>query len=334
MTTQYTATYDTYDARGLREELSNRIYMITPEETPMVSLIGRSDVSSTHPEWQTDDLPTPSTTNYHVQGAEFTYSEPSPTTRVGNYTQIARRELIVSNTLEVVDKAGRKSEIAFQMAKLGVALRKDQEATILSNQASVVGTNTTPGRLGGLPTWLTSNDSRGSGGADGGFSSGTGLTVAATNGTQRAFTKTIMDTVMQSVYVSGGNAKDVICSPYVKSVFVTFMSDTNVAAFRYAADTGKNTIIGNADMYEGPFGLVTIIPNRVMSTVGATVARNVYFIDKSMISMGVLRPINQVKPSITGDAEKRVLITEYTLKVNNQQALGIAADIYGMTVSS
>ena len=331
---QVTATYDTYDARGLREELADTISNISPEETPFISAIGRSSVKSTHPEWQTDALATPSTSNSYVQGDEFTYVDPTATTRVGNYTQISRKTLVVTNTLEVTDKAGRKSEIGYQMAKLGLELRKDQEAIVLSNQASLVGSSVVAPLLGGFPSWLTSNDSRGSGGSDGGFSSGTGYTVAATNGTQRAFSKTIMDTVMQAVYNSGGNAKTVICSPYVKSVFVTFMSDTNVAAFRYATDGGKNTIVGNADMYEGPFGKVTIVPNRVMAAVGATLARNVFFVDTEMASLGVLRPIEPVKPAITGDAVKRVLITEYTLKVNNQAAHGVAADIYGMTASS
>jgi hypothetical protein len=330
---QLTATYDTYDARGIREELADTISNISPEETPFMSLIGKSKVKTTHPEWQTDALATPTTSNAFVQGDEFTYVDPTATVRVGNYTQISRKSLVVSNTLEVTDKAGRDSEIGYQMSKLGLELRKDQEAILLSNTASVVGSNVVAPLLGGFPSWLTSNDSRGSGGSDGGFSSGTGLTVAATNGTQRAFTKTIMDTVMQAVYNSGGNAKTVICSPYVKSVFVTFMSDTNVAAFRYAAGD-DNTIIGNADYYDGPFGKVAIVPNRVMAAVGATIARNVFFVDSEMASVGVLRPYEQKKPAITGDAEKRVLITEYTLKVNNQAAHGVAADIYGMTSSS
>lgn len=332
--TQVTGTFDTYDGRGLREELADKIYQITPEETPFLSLIDRSSVKTTHPEWQTDALATPSTSNAEIQGAEYTYTDPTATTRVGNYTQISRKTLVVTNTMDVTDKAGRKSEVAYQMSKLGVELRKDIEATLMYNQASVVGTSLVSPKAGGLPSWLTSNDSRGAGGSDGGFSSGTGLTVAATNGTQRAFTKTIMDTVMQSTYTSGGNAKTLMVSPYVKSVFVTFMSDTNVAAFRYAADDGKNTIIGNADMYDGPFGKIAVVPNRVMAAVGATLARNAFFIDDEYISQGVLRPIKQDKPAVTGDAEKRVLITEYTLVVKNEAAHGVAADLYGMTAST
>ena len=155
-------------------------------------------------------------------------------------------------------------------------------------------------------------------GSNGGYSSGTSLTVAATNGTQRAFTKALLDTVMQSCYTAGADVSDVICSPYAKSVFVTFMSDTNVAAFRYAADgKGKNTIIGTADIYEGPFGKVMVHPNRVMAT-NAGAARRAFFLDTEMLSWIWLRKIANV-PDLakTGDASKKLIVGEYTLIARN-----------------
>jgi hypothetical protein len=335
---QVTNTYETYDAVGNREELSDTIYDISPEETPFVSMIGRKKVASTHPEWQTDDLATPVTTNAQPEGDDWSFDATTPTTRVGNYTQIANKTFIISRTQEGTSKAGRKSEIARETARKGIELRTDIEAQLLSNTASSAGTgNGASNRTSGsFRAWLTSNTNKEAGGGDGGFNSGTGVVDAATDsGTQRAFTKAILDDVILSTYNNGGNPSTMMVSPYVKTVFSTFMDDANVAPFRYAASKGKkNTIIASADIYLSDFGEVAMIPNRQMARAGASVARNAFLIDSKMVSLGEFDPIKLEKPAKTGDAEKRVLITEYTLCVANEKAHGVAADLYGLSASS
>lgn len=334
---QVSNTYETYDAVGNREELADKIYQITPEETPFLSLIGRKSVSSVHPEWQTDTLATPVTTNQQPEGNDWSYEAITPTTRVGNYTQISDKKIIVSRTQEKTSKAGRKSELAREIAKKGVELRTDMEVSMLSNNASSAGTGdgATNRVAGGFRAWLSTNDDLGSGGSSGGFNSGTAVVDAATNGTQRAFTKAIMDSVILSAYNAGGSPTSMICSPYVKTVFSTFMDDANVVPLRSEVK-GKNqaTVIGAADMYLSNFGLISIIPNRQMARAGAAVARNAFFIDPKMVTLGVFDDIKVAKPAKTGDAEKRVLVTEYTLCVNNEAAHGVAADLYGLTAST
>jgi hypothetical protein len=335
---QVTNTYETYDAVGNREELADKIYQITPEETPFVSLIGRKSVSSTHPEWQTDELATPVTTNAQAEGNDWSYDAITPTTRVGNYTQISDKKIIISRTQDKTSKAGRKSELAREIAKKGVELRTDMEVQLLSNTASSAGSGdgATNRTSGGFRAWLAENDSLGGGGgASGGFNSGTGVVDAATNGTQRAFTKAILDSVILDTYNAGGNPSVMMMSPYVKTVFSTFMDDANVAPFRYAASAGKkNTIIAAADMYLSDFGEIAMVPNRQMARAGAAVARNAFLIDPKMVSLGEFDAIKLEKPAKTGDAEKRVLICEYTLCVHNEKAHGVAADLYGLSASS
>jgi hypothetical protein len=328
-----TNTYLTFTSKRNREEFSNAIHMISPEETPVKTFIGRENVESTHPEWSTDTLATPSASNAFVEGDEFTYTAVTPTTRLGNYTQISRKEYIISRTQEKTLKAGPASELGRQRRKKGVELKKDMEAVILSNTASVAGNSTTARLLGGLPSWFTSNDSRGATGADGGFSSGTGLTVAATNGTQRAFTKAILDSIILQAYTNGGSPTALFVSPYVKTVFSSFMNTTGTVEFRKEADKGQQTIYGAADAYQSDFGMIDIIPNRVMGT-SAALARNAFLLDPDYITMGVFDDIKEVKPAVTGDAEKRVLITEYTLIVKNEAALAVAADLFGLTAST
>jgi uncharacterized protein DUF5309 len=326
-----TNTFQSTSAVGNREELSDIVDRITPEDTPIYTDIGKTKAKSTHPEWEIDTLRAPAA-NAQLEGDEYAFSALTPPTRVGNYTQIFRQGWIVSNTQEAVDNAGNNEKVAEKKIKSGIEVRKDVELSIVSNTASVAGATRVSG---GLPSWLTTNVSRGAGGANGGFDQGTGLTVAETTGTLRAFTKALLDTVMGLAYTSGGNPKNVYLSPYNKSVFVTFMSDTNVAAFRYnAGSKGKNTIVGTADMYEGPFGLVNIIPNRVMAA-SAAVARRVFLIDPDKVDWAWLRPIKE-DPDLakTGDAKKGMIIGEGTLKVKNEAALGVIADVFGLTAST
>jgi len=325
-----TNTFQSTSAVGVREELSDVVSRITPEDTPIYSMVEKVSFDTKHPEWETDALAAPGA-NAQLEGDDYTFGSTTPPTRLGNYTQIMRKEGIISGTQEEQNEAGNVQKVKYQKLKKGVELRKDVEFAIVSNTASVSGTTR---YFGSLPSWLTSNVSRNSG-SNGGFSSGSGLTVAETTGTQRAFTKTLLDTVMQACYVSGANVRHTFVSPYVKSVFVTFMSDSNVAAFRYAASDGKNnSIVANADVYEGPFGKVMIHPNRVMAT-SAAVARRAFLLDTEFIKFGWLRKIKEDKEvAKTGDAHKFVLIGEGALKVSNEAGLGVVADLYGLTAAS
>lgn len=324
-------TFLTSTAKGNREDLSDLVSRITPEDTPIYSMAGKETATNIFSEWEIDTLAAPAANSY-PEGDEYTYDASTAVTRVGNYAQIMRKTWVVSNTQDAVDNAGKAEQIKELRLKRGIEIRKDTELAIVSNTASVAsGTRL----MGGLPSWLTTNVSRGATGANGGYNTGTKLTVAETTGTQRAFTKTLLDTTMQSAYSAGGNVKYLVVSPYVKSVFVTFMSDTNVASFRYAADgSGKNTIVGTADVYEGPFGKVTVMPNRVMAT-SAAVARRAFLLDPEMLAIKTLRKIQDDKSiASTGDATKGVIIGEHTLKVKNEAGLGVVADIFGLTAST
>ena len=326
-----TNTFQTTSAVGNREELSDVVSRITPEDTPIYSMIEKVSFKSTHPEWETDTLAAPAA-NIQLEGDDYAFGETTPPTRLGNYTQIMRKDGIISETQDVVDEAGNVQKIKYQKLKKGVELRKDVEFAIVDTNASVGGATR---EFGSLNTWITSNVSRGSGGANGGYNSGTGLTVAPTAGTQRAFTKALLDSVMQQGYENGANFSHAFVSPYVKSVFVTFMSDSNVASFRYAASSGKNnSIVANADIYEGPHGKVMIHPNRVMAG-SATLARNVFLVDPEYVQFGWLRKIKEDKDvAKTGDAKKFVLIGEGALKVKNEKGLGVVADVFGLTAAS
>jgi len=326
-----TNTFRTGQAVGIREDLDNLVSRITPEDTPIYSMIEKDGAKNTHPEWEIDTLRAPAQ-NAQEEGDEYNFNTVVAPVRVGNYTQIFRESWIISRSMQSADDAGSVQKRKYQKLKKGVELRKDIEFALISNTASVSGNTRF---LGALPSWITTNVSRGSGGVNGGFSAGTGLTVAETTGTQRAFSKTILDAVAQLGYTNGANFTDLMVSPYVKGVFATLMSDANVANFYYNTTRGQsNAIIANADYYEGPYGKLKVSMDRVMAA-SAAVARRAYFIDKEYLSMKVLDPIQEdTDVAKTGDARKGVLIGEMTLKVSNEAGLGVAADLFGLTAST
>lgn len=323
-------TFQSTGGKLNREELSSVVSRITPEDTPIYSMIEKVSFDTTHPEWGVDDLAAPAD-NAQLEGDEYTFSATTSPVRMGNYTQILRKDGIISRTQDKTDEAGSQTKVKEQKLKKAVELRKDVEFSIVAANASVAGATR---KSGSLSTWLATNVSRGATGANGGFNTGTNLTVAPTNGTQRAFTKVLLDGVMQQGYQNGANFKHMFCSPYIKSVFVTFMSDANVASFRYAADSGKgNSIVATADIYEGPFGKVMIQPNRVQST--AALARNVFLVDPEFVKWGWFDKIQEDKNlAKTGDATKFVMIGEGALKVSNEKGLGVVADVFGLTAST
>ncbi len=295
-------------------------------------MIAKKSAKTTHPEWSQDNLAAPAA-NIVEEGAEYTFGATTPAVRVGNYTQIMRKEGIISNTQDTTDNAANVEQVKYQKLKKGVELRKDVEFAIVDTNASVAGATR---EFGSLSTWLETNVDRGAGGANGGFNQGTGLTDVPTNGTQRAFTKQILDDVMQQGYESGANFGHAFVSPYNKQVFVTFMSDTNVASFRYAASNGtNNSIVANADVYEGPYGKVMIHPNRVMAT-NATTARNIFLVDTEYLEFSWLRNMKEDKSANngTGDATKFVILGEGTLCPKNEQGLGVIADVFGLSAST
>lgn len=326
-----TNTFQSTSAKGNRETLHDVVSMIDREDTPIYSMIGKTTFEGTHPEWETDALAAPAD-NAQLEGDEYTFAAITPAVRVGNYTQIMRKDGIITRTQDRVSNAGSHEQSKKQKLKKGVELRRDVEFSILSANASVGGATR---KSGSISSWLTSNVSRGAGGANGGYNSGTGLTVAPTNGTQRAFTKALMDNVMQQGAVNGAKFKHVSGSFYVKSVFATFMSDANVAAFRSAAtDKGTNTMVATADVYLGPHGKVMFHENVVQSS-SAALARNVFFIDPEYIEWGWLDRIKEDKDvAKTGDANKFVIIGEGALKVSNEKGLGVVADVFGLSAAS
>ena len=311
-------TYQTYTAIGQREDLTDVIYDISPTATPFMSSIGKTKATATFHEWQTDALAA-AALGGAVEGADASTITASPTSRVGNRTQIFTKAVSVAGTLEAVDKAGRKSEKAYQLAKVSAELKRNIELTLLSNQVAAVGNSSTARTLGGLQAWLNTNGDFGTDGV-----AGSGGTTARTNGTNRTFTEAILKTVVAEVYTSGGTPKVLMVNPTHKQTVSAF---AGIAAQRYMAPSNEpTTIIGAADVYMSDFGTISVVPNRFMNSTNSG-NETAFVVDPDMAAVAFLRPFETIELARTGDAEKTQLLAELTLEVKNQAAHGIIADL-------
>jgi hypothetical protein len=316
-----TNTYTRFDAKGVREDLSNVIYQISPEETPFMSNVGRENVTNTFYEWQTDDLAAASTTNAQIEGDDITsFTAAVATVRLGNYTQISRKDVIISGTLESVDKAGRRSELSYQMAKKSAEIKRDMEATMLANQAATAGSTSAARKTGALLAFLKTNTNEGSGGGDPSYTTiPDAARTDATTTNLRSFSETLLKDVIQKVWTEGGNPSIVMAGPVNKQ---NLSRMAGIAAQRFNNTTAKTSvIIGAADIYVSDFGQVSIVANRFQRE------RDVFVLDPEYASIAYLRPFQTVELAKTGDAEKRMLLCEWGLKVKNEKAHGAVYDL-------
>ena len=310
-----TNTFTSFDAAGIRESLADVIANISPEEVPLQSNIGSENVSNTYFEWQTDSLAATSTTA-RIDGDDVSsFDSTSATTRVGNYTHILRRTLIVADNMGAQDLAGRNDELAYQLAKRGKELRRDVEAVLTDNNAQVAGNSSTARETGGLGAWIATNENVGTGG---GLATGDG-TTARTDGTQRDFTEAMLKDAMQQAFTSGGQPSILMVGPHNKTVVSGF---AGIAAQRYQAPSDSpTTIIGAADVYLSDFGTLNVVANRFSRE------RDAWLLDPEYASVCYLRRIQQVELAKTGDAEKRMVLAEFGLKVTNEAAHAVVADL-------
>ena len=313
-----TNTFTTGSAIGMRESLHDKIWMLDKDEFPFQNMIGSGSAKAIREEWQTDDLGSADDTNAQLEGDDTTAQSTTPTVRVGNRTQILKRSFTISNTEEAVEKAGRDSEIGYQTMLRGRRLRMDLEAIALKNQASNAESGTTPRRMGGFLAWLTSNVSRGTTGSSGGFSGAD--VVAATNGATRALTETLFRGVLKSAWDAGGApTMAIMCSAHKVTASQTF---TGIATqYNDIGDKKTVTITGAIDRYKSDFGFISLVPDRFNST------RDVEIVDPRWVSLYWLRKFKREELAKTGDARKFHIIGEVTLKVNNQAAHGVVADL-------
>lgn len=314
-----TNTLVTGDVKGIREDLSDVISNIDPTETPFSSNAGtRPRAKQTFYEWQLDNLTAVDTANAQPEGNDITsFPAIGVTTRVGNYCQISLKEMVIADTEETVVKAGRKSEWAYQISKRGKELKRDIEATCLERNTGATGTD--PRRTATLLSYVRTNVNLGA--------TGVNPTAPApvwagnrTDGTARAATETLLKSTIATAFATGMKIDGavIMLDPTQKQSFSAF----NGIATRFKdVPKGQAAIIGAADVYVSDFGELSIVPNRFQRHSDA------WILDFDLIGFKDLRPYRVTDLAKTGDAEKKMIVREWSLQVDNEAGQALLADL-------
>lgn len=310
---QPTNTFDSYDAVGIREDLQDVIYDISPEETPFYSACQKAKATNTFHEWQTDALRA-SAANAHIEGDATSAEARSATSRLGNYTQIFKNAVVVPDTDEGLKKAGRAAEIAYQTLKIAREQKLDIEKALFDNNARAAGNSTTARELAGAPSWLITNVDLQSGNS-GANPTGDGTDARTDDGTPTAFSQTKFDDVMQSIWEQGGKPDVCYLSAFQMSKALGFVGNNN-----QRNTTESSRVSNNVDVYMTPWGSVEFVPCRENRS------RDVFIMQSDMWAVGVLRPTKNVALAKSGDNTTRQVVTELTLVCKNEKASGIIAD--------
>ena len=316
-----TNLYQKDSLKGNREDLIDKIFQVSPTETPIASKAGKVSASSTYHEWQRDALAAANKDNALIDGDDTGLNAQTATDRVGNHCQIFTKVVGVSRRANIIKKAGRGYELPYLKAKAMMEIKRDLEASIVSTNVAVASTTSVAGKSAGLSAQLYKNTSHGAGGSTPSWTSGA-PTVAPTEGTGRAMTVAFFNTVQQSIFTNSGVQADMaVMGPAHKAVFSGF---TGIAQNRLDTGRKQGVVVTGADVFIGDFGTIQIVPHYLMS--GAT---NVYLLNMDYIDVATLDGIQTTELAKTGDSEKILITMDACLAVRSSDAQGKISALTG-----
>lgn len=299
-----TNAFETRDAIGNREDLSDAIYNIDPVDTMFQSSIGRRTVNNVNFDWQTETLTASSSSNAWEEGFELARLASTATTRRSNSCQISKKDATVTGSQEASNPAGRKSEMAHQMAKRAKELKRDIEKTALSEQPRDLGTDDGIRRTRAFGHWLTITRRGSAVGAN-----PVSETAASTGGTDETLTETLFKGVQKLSYDAGGSAKMLFTNSTQKVIIDGFVGRANS---RQLFDATR--VDASVAFYASDFGDLRVVLDRELSQ------QIIYGVDPEMVRMAYFRNFTQQPIAKIGDSETRMILAEWGVQVDNDKA--------------
>lgn len=344
-----TTNQDAYDLASanlngvIHESVMNQIFDVSRIPLPFTDMIGTTTHSNPYHSWRTDKLSAADTTNAVIDGADAGADESVTGRRIGNHSTISTKQVFVSHRANAVDTIGYANELAYQVTRRQQELRRDVEAQLLANQASVEATSSVAGRSAGLPAWLTTvgidgtattenvdaqNGATGDGGWD--DTAGNGLVAARTPGTTRALTETMLRDTVQSVYEQGGEVSVAMTTPAVKRKISEYLFSSSARIATPVADGGGEASMreasGAVSVFLTDFGTLQLVANRLQPAYD-TDNDAVYLIDPNMLEVSYLEGYRVDPLAKNGLSDRRIMSVDWSLVCRNWDGLGAVFDI-------
>jgi hypothetical protein len=310
-----TASYN-LSGNALREDLADIIYDISPLDCYFMNKAGRGTSKSTLHEWQIDALAAVAA-NAKVEGDDHSAPARSMPSRLKNYTQISRKDIVVTGTSRKVNTAGFAEILAYDTAKAGKEIKRDMEYAMLGNNQASAGTSASPRVSGGVPNWITETQhykiaaqtTVTTTAVASGLATASGATWATSN---TAYAEADLNSMLKLAWSTGGEVDTVLADSVG---FARAAAFTGVAQrFRDVASKQPAQIIGFASVYVSPYGTVQLVLSRYIP------ANSWYGLQMDMWEVAYLRPFQTLEIAKSGDSDKRTLLAEWTLVARNPNA--------------
>jgi hypothetical protein len=323
--TQVAGTTDTYDVSTLRESLDSVIWNLFPMDTVFQNTIDKQDVAQPQHQWVFDVL-NAAANNKNVQGDDASYATVGTTTRVSNYTQIARKTVLFADTVPASSNVGG-NPLGREIMKKMKEYKRDVEFDLLGRQGSSAGASATAPASGGVLAWIWGQGATVAGNTIAATSSAgttpsyaSSAVIGQTDGTTAASSIVYSDveSAAELAWLDGGEPNLILCSNGQKKVVDGFTSRaTRTADIK---DTDVLTIQGAANLIITSFGTFKVVMSRY-------IPRNcLVILQTDMWAMGQLRAPKVVELAKTGDATKKMIIGEYTLIARNPNSSAKVVD--------
>lgn len=332
----FSNTYDTTNtgsAVSNREDLTDVLSILAPEETPILSSLNKQKANATFVEWTVDSLSDPVTAGIREGADVSTFTDKfAGRARLGNYVQKFRRDFQVSDLQEAVDSVG-PAKIAQAEAKSIRELKRDIEATLASaNDRAVEDGSTTAYALRGLGDWL---DSAGPTDVPAGFRTPAASIYTAAEAAVTEFGEEALNDIITSIFEQTGSTNDLmlIADTGLRRVIADFArtsgsSDNSVRNVNFDGGSGQITL--RVDMYESDHGMVSIVngnPSCMPNFGGSTANSSGYLINPEYAGIHELIALGSTRLPNQGGGERGYVDCALTLGVYHPQAHGLIQDV-------
>ena len=320
----------------INEDVMQAIWDISNVPLPFSDRCGTMSVGNSLHMWTQDSLPAADLTNAAVDGADLTANDAVGGTRVGNHCQISTKRVSVTTRARNSNTIGRADELAYQVSRRQIELRRDREAILLENQASVADDgDTVAGKLGGMPTWYATNTDFGATtGAVGGYNTADGLTDVYTAGTTAAISEATIRDLVQNVYEQGGESQVLMSSPSIIRKISEYMFTDTAKIATLQSDQGRSrdpaAALGTVNFFITDFGSLELVPNRLQAQVAAN-DWEIHILDFQYLRLSFLHGYKTEPVAKTGLADKRIMSVDGSLAVLNEKAQALYADVLDNT---
>ena len=306
---------------GTREDLSDLLVILSPDDTPAVTMLPKSTTQGLLHEWMTDVLSGTATAGV-TEGDDFAASPLSARVRYGNVVQSFRKDFLVSNDQQQLAANGRTvgtgNEYDFQVGKSLKEIKRNIDARIWAQGSATVGSATgatgTARRMAAVRGWFATE---------------------IQSNISGAFATASFLNLHETMYTEGADPDTLFVSPGVKAdVSRTLLNDAGLARVQWQGAVSDKTYAPIVDIIQTDFGRLAVVPDRWVPQSASTAASGVsgdgaslFLIEKAKVRLAFFRPPKHYPLPPSGDSVRGFCLAALTVEVLHPSAVGVGYNV-------